>query len=301
MRALTHPGKYRSGEDSLWAQDEARGYRVHRRRDFPLDEAFSVAELHRRSLEEPSEAECEIRQRSERTVVTICPSGAVPPFEAQEPAKADAVEPGQVCVKSFWSLPWGERLKDLLRPVSRPRDAWRTLREFQRLDIPSARPLAVLERRKRLSAVPDFLIMENLENTRNLFEFVTSGVSGDMLRRVGCALARLLRLLGEKEVYHPDLKPENFLVRIDDEQVRLWIIDVARVRFNSKPDKKRWIRYLSQLNSGLPDEVSLLNRMRFLRECGRKRWSNPERIEIARAALEKSLERDIKWTYDGGT
>ena len=301
MWAVRQRGTEESDDEALWMRDESRDYRVHRRSDFPLDEAFAVAERHRLSLEKPSASECEIRQRSERTVVTICPSDAVPRLGATAPTGSGQMRPGRVCVKSFWSLPWGERLKDLLRPISRPRDAWRTLREFQRLGIPSARPLAVLERRKRLAPMPDFLIMENLERTRNLFEFVTGPGSDDTIGKVGRALAELLRLLGEKEVYHPDLKPENFLVRIDDGEVRLWIIDVARVSFNSKPDEKRWIRYLAQLNSGLPDEVSLLDRMRFLRECGRGQWSDAERLEIARAALDKSLKRDIKWTYEGGS
>ncbi len=299
MRVLAHLGSDNGREDCAWMREEARGYRVEHRRDFPVDEAFAVAEAHRRALQSSDTSDCEIRQRSERTVVTICPCNAVPRFGEAEPSSPAVAKPGRVCVKSFWSLPWGERLKDLLRPVSRPRDAWKTLREFQRLGIPSARPLAVLERQKRLSARPDFLIMENLQDARNLFEFVKGMDTRHRFQQVGRSLASLLRLLCEKKVYHPDLKPENFLVRIDNGEVRLWIIDVARVRFNSKPNQNRWVRYLAQLNSGLPDEVSRLDRMRFLRECGREQWSDAERLEIARAALEKSLQRDIKWTYEG--
>ncbi len=272
---------------------------MRRRRDFPLAEVFSVADRHRRGLQSDYIAGCNVCERSERSAVTICDSDAVPALgngSAVEPCKQYA---GRVCVKSFWSIPWKERIKDTFRPVGKAAKAWHTLRRFQRLGIPSARPLAVLQRHNPLSAVPNFLIMENLAHTCNLYEFVTKGVSGESLARVGRAVARLIGLLCERRIYHPDLKPENFLVRIDEDKVRVWIIDMAGVKFHTHCDEKRWVRYLAQLNSGLPDQVRLLDRMRFLRECGRGRWDARTRERIARRALEKSLERNIQWTYRG--
>ena len=285
--------------DRYWACDDAWGYRVRRRRDFPLAEVFSVAERHRRGLQNGPVAGCEVRERSERSAVTICDSDAGPFFGDDDGAGMPNHAPGGVCVKSFWSIPWKERVKDAFRPVGRATHAWHTLRRFQRLGIPSARPLAVLERHNPFGDIADFLVMENLAGTRNLYEFVTGAVSKETLARVGRAVARLIDLLCEKKIYHPDLKPENFLVRVDDGRINVWVIDMARVKFHSRSNEKRWVRYLAQLNSGLPDDVSLLDRMRFLRECGAGRWDDAERELIARRVLEKSFERDIQWTYRG--
>jgi hypothetical protein len=202
---------------------------------------------------------------------------------------------GKVCVKSFHARTLGERLKDCLRWRGRAMQAWVALRGFSVRELPAARPIAVLERRNKLASDRDYLVMEALEDTRDLEQFVRTGPSPEERRKLALAVAGLLHQLFRAEVYHPDMKPTNVLVRWEGGEPRLWLLDMARVKFESPGDKDRWVRYLTQLNAGLPSQVTLHDRLRCLRACSRGRWSRAERKRMAREIYEGSLERDPKW------
>jgi hypothetical protein len=101
--------------------------------------------------------------------------------------------------------------------------------------------------------------------------------------------------MAEEEVYHPDTKPTNFLVRLDGEGCRLWLVDLDRAKLNTRFGRKRWIKCLARLNAGLPARITLLDRMRCLRKCDRGRWGAEERLRIARDVYEMSLKRRPKW------
>jgi hypothetical protein len=114
-------------------------------------------------------------------------------------------------------------------------------------------------------------------------------------RRLGLAVADLLSHLAEQEVYHPDTKPQNILVREEAGGFALWLVDLDRVRFARPLTRTHWVKSLARINSGLNADVSLLDRMRCLRECSRGRWNGAERLQIARDVHAMSLTRDYAW------
>jgi len=285
-------------QSTLFTRHNYGAYYVHRRRDFPVESACKAAELHMQTLA-GRDAGCCLCKEGDRTAVTLCPCDSVPPFEVNRPAEPHQLREGVVCVKSFSHRSLGDRLKDVFRFRSRARQAWIGLSGFAARGLPAAKPLALLERRNRLGAGPDFLIMEALSDTCTLHQFAERPLRQDERRALTEALARLLNELFDKAVYHPDLKPTNVLVQDVGGEVKLWLVDMARVRFQSHGAKRRWIRYLSQLNAGLPLRITMLDRMRFLRMCSGGEWDGQERLRIAKAVYEKSLRRRPLWLGQG--
>jgi len=285
-------------ESTLFTRHNYGAYYVHRRRDFPAESACKAAELHMQTLA-GRDAGCRLCKEGERTAVTLCPCDSVPPFGVNRPAEPHQLREGVVCVKSFSHRSLGDRLKDVFRFRSRARQAWIGLSGFAVRGLPAARPLALLERRNRLAAGPDFLIMEALSDACTLRQFAERPLEQDERRALMEAVARLLNELFDKAVYHPDLKPTNVLVQDVGGEVKLWLVDMARVRFQSHGAKRRWIRYLSQLNAGLPLRITMLDRMRCLRMCSGGKWDGRERLRIARAVYEKSLRRRPLWLGQG--
>jgi len=276
-------------ESKEFTRDRAPGYRVMRRREFPLEEALATARAHEEAIAGRAGC-CEIRKKGPRTEVTICPCRTA----------------GAVCVKAFLRSGFSERLKDLFRPRSRARAAWIAHRGLRVRGLPAARGLALLEAGAKLSGRPDYLIMEALEVDGNLQEMACTRLAGsqqsdrplltaEQRRELILAVADLFRLMAEKQVEHPDMKPSNILVATDAGRVRLWLVDLDRLRFEERWERKQWVQHLAKCDAGLPAQVTLLERMRCLRECGRGRWTPAQRGEIARAVRECSLMRNPAW------
>ena len=267
-------------ESSTFTSERREGRRIFRRRDFPSAAVLDVIGLHAQALA-GKEVDCIVCKSDGRTQVTLCPC-------------ADATSGQTVCVKAFLRASLKDRIKDRLRLRSRAKAAWIALRGFSVRRLPAPEPLAAVES-SILAGEPDFVIMQALPGARTLDEFVAACPSAAQHRELGRKVAELLALLAASETWHPDLKPTNILVTQGTQGLKLWVIDMARVRFRRPCGRRQWVRWLVQLNAGLPAEVSSIARMRCLRECARGRWSRSERIEIARAAYEKSLERNPMW------
>ncbi len=281
-------------ESSLFTAQATGDYRVRRRRDFPLEAALSAVGLHEAAMAGGA-AGVQVYRQGRRTEVTTCPSGSVPPRTLNRPAPPGRVGSGRVCVKSFRRPSLPERLKDCLRPRSRARAAWVAARGFHVRGVPAAQPLALLESRHRLSGRPDYLVTECLENDGTLPELL-AGPSLDARdrRALGRAIADLFNTLAEREVYHPDTKPTNILVRRAEGGFLLWLVDLDRVRFDAPMGQERWAKCLTRVNADLPDAIGLLDRMRCLRQCGRGRWSAGERRRLARRVAALSIKRRRK-------
>jgi hypothetical protein len=287
-------------ESTRFTRERAAGFRIFRLRDFPLQAALSAVEAHDKAVS-GQEGASSVRKAERRTQVSICDC---------DPATA-----GPVCVKAFLRSSVIERIKDMFRLRGRARAAWIAHRAFQVRGLPAADGLALLEARCPLSGRPDYLIVEALELEGNLREIAFSrvllksevsnlksqrgGLSSAQKREVSRAVAKLFRRLVEKQVRHPDLKPSNILVGSDGDTFRLWLADLDRVRFDRPWGREDWIHALSQCNAGLPSSITLLDRMRCLRECGGGRWSASERKQIARAVYAESLKRRPAWPSSG--
>ncbi|MCK4374006.1 MAG: hypothetical protein KAX19_01720, partial [Candidatus Brocadiae bacterium] len=280
---------------TMFTIEKAGGFLVHRRRDFSTEAALDAVRMHAAAVAGEAH-DASVLHRGRRAVVTVCPCDAVPPFGVSRPAPAAQVGPGRVCVKSFRRESWAARFKDALRLRSRARAAWVAAHGFGVRGIPAARPLALLESRTKLSGAPDYLITEALDNDGTLGELAAGGLPAGARRcQLGKAVAALLDLLARGEVYHPDTKPSNLLVKEGDGRFRLWLVDLDRVKFASPWTRNRWAKCLARLNAGLPATVTLLDRMRCLRGCGRGRWSGGERLLIARQCRALSLKRRTAW------
>jgi len=285
-------------ESSLFTKERAGGYRIFRRRDFPVESALRAIKLHQGAMANQGDAD-EVRKRGERNEVTLCVVDGIPPYGVGQPVGPERLERGPVCVKSFLRRTLAARIKDQLRPRSRAKHAWIALRGFEVRGLPAARPLALLESGWKLSGRPDYLVMEGLEGACTLHDLVSqwTGKAPEIgkRRKLAGAIAGLLRLLAEERTWHPDTKPTNLLVRESGDDYQLYLVDMARIRFGATPDRLRWARWLAQLNAGLPRQVTLLDRLRCLRACGRGQWSGRERKEIARMVYRASLARRPLW------
>jgi len=281
---------------SLFTMERTAGFLVHRRRDFPLQAALGAVRLHRAAMAgNPGIAK--VLRRGHRTEVTLCRCDAVPPLEASKPAPPERLRSAEVCVKSFLRASAATRLKDLfLRLKGRARTVWIASHGFQVRGAPAARPLALLESRSKHAGMPDYMVMEALENDGSLATLAAQRLpAGAERRELGKAVADLLGLLAREEVYHPDTKPSNVLVQRAGDGFRLWLVDLDRATFGRPLTRQQWQKCLARLNAGLSAQVSVLDRMRCLRECSRGRWTPAERLRIARAVYRLSLARGPVW------
>jgi len=171
--------------------------------------------------------------------------------------------------------------------------------------LPAPAGLALLEAEGKLSGRPDYLITEAVNVEGDLQQITHSQRAGAAAplplpteaerRRLALAVADLFRLLAARRVRHPDMKPSNVLVARTAAGMRLWLVDLSRVRFGADWRRRHWVHYLAQCNSGLGPQVTSLDRMRCLRRCGQGRWTPQERLQVARLVLRASLTRSPQW------
>ncbi|MDP6107070.1 MAG: lipopolysaccharide kinase InaA family protein [Candidatus Brocadiia bacterium] len=260
-------------------------YRIWRRREFTPEHAMEAVSLHEEALKGDQDAG-EVRKADRRSAITIC----------------RLRDRQAVCVKAYRHTGLAERFKDFMRPGGRAKAAWVAHRGLAVRGIPTADALALLEARGPFQRGADYLITEALPAVGGLGEL--SGrrrpATHDRLLPlppaeervlIGAAVAALFRSLAEQMVRHPDLKPGNIMLGRPGGEVRLWLVDLDRVRFDHVWQERDWVRHLAQCDAGLARQVSALVRMRCLRVCGRGAWSWRDRLRIARAVRAASLLR----------
>ncbi|MFP4028483.1 MAG: lipopolysaccharide kinase InaA family protein [Candidatus Brocadiia bacterium] len=279
-------------ESSEFTRDRRDGFRIFHRREFQVPAALEVVRKHQKAIA-GAENGCELYKVGSRTEISECttPSGR------------------KVFVKAFLRRSIKERVKSFFRLSPRARAAWRRHRGFRVRRLPAPQGLALLETTNKLSGRPDYLVTEDVGCIKNLQELGLAltprweKVSGPELsfeerRQLGRAVGELFDRLAEREVRHYDMKPSNILVSREDGQFRLHLVDLDHAQFRVHWKEKHWIQHLAQCNAGLAEGVSVLERMRVLRQIGRGRWSASQRLRIARAVLELSLTRRPVWLRD---
>ena len=96
---------------------------------------------------------------------------------------------------------------------------------------------------------------------QTLAQFVKEKVrlSVDQARRYICKLLQAVSYLHYEGVAHRDLKPDNIIVDLKNESIKVIDFNTA-VRFSSRTSKEKPVAYLSNISGG----------------TGLKQWSAPE-------------------------
>jgi len=114
---------------------------------------------------------------------------------------------------------------------SRSKRAFCLGRELIRCGIPTARPVAWATRRRLGLVLADYLITEEVKNSRPLMEILESGNPGASARtEIPVLWGKLLASFHSSGYSNRDLKDTNILVTRDPAQMRLWVVDMEGVR-----------------------------------------------------------------------
>jgi tRNA A-37 threonylcarbamoyl transferase component Bud32 len=114
------------------------------------------------------------------------------------------------------------------------------------------------------------------------------GVSRDLVGR----LARLVRRMHARGVYHRDLKANNLLVRGDE----IYVVDLDRVSFSRDVPRADRVWNLAQLNAAVGAPVTRADRLRFFfAYAGRDRSIRMTWKDWVRDVMRKTRERRHVW------
>jgi tRNA A-37 threonylcarbamoyl transferase component Bud32 len=169
-----------------------------------------------------------------------------------------------------------ERMKSLVRP-SRAVTEWRMMTLFREAGLPTARPLAVAERRVRGVLRDAYFLTEGIEDARDLVPWLLRAFPGRPRGRARAAkreilseLARLVRAMHDRGVWYADLHSGNVLVTGErPEDARIHFIDLHTGRRARRLGVRARLRNLARLGHSLLEATSRTDRLRlFLAYAG---------------------------------
>jgi hypothetical protein len=197
---------------------------------------------------------------------------------------------------SSWTDPWTALLRSA--PALR---SWVQGQGFRERGLPTARPLAVLHRRRFGLCREGYLLTEKIDGAQDLHEFLANlgklpaARMLTLLRRQIAQIATVLRELHCRRLSHRDLKAANILVSRDCSTFcspfsgtawttaapsllpifasSVWLIDLVGVRTHLRLSRARRVQNLARLNASfhLGSALTKTDRLRFLRTY--LRWS----------------------------
>jgi tRNA A-37 threonylcarbamoyl transferase component Bud32 len=207
----------------------------------------------------------------------------------------------RVIYKRFRVTAWSDPWLALLRRSPGLR-SWVCGHGLRERCLPTARPLAVLHRRRGLLAYEGYLLCEKILGAVDLHRFLADLASLNeaerrcQLRRRIDQVARLICELHRRQVSQRDLKASNVLIS----QEAVWLIDLVGVASYRKLSWRRRIQNLARLHASFHQSAALTrtDKLRFLRVylqwglLGRNGWKRWWR-EI-RLATQTKIKRNTR-------
>lgn len=158
---------------------------------------------------------------------------------------------------------------------ARPIDELRVTEAARAAGVPAPEPLAAIIWRRGIGYSGDLVVRE-IPGATSLEEWLSAGPDAAQRRLMIGRLAEAFSRLVGAGIYHPDLHAGNVLVREDEDgDLRVYLIDFDRAKqVEGGLSARRRNAMLFRFNRALvkrglaPRPVTLLARMRFIRELG---------------------------------
>ena len=208
--------------------------------------------------------------------------------------------PITIIAKRFRARSFLQQLKNRFRPSPAYR-SWLSGHALHDRDLPTARPLMMLQRQRSLGPAEGYIIFEKVPDACELCERVRDFPAE--IPGLAEKLGRLIRLLHERQVSHRDLKAPNLLLSGPNAEPVL--IDLVGVVTGVDVPFKVRVRDLSRLNVSFWDvpEVRRSHRLRFLRaylgglgstgDDWKRWWLAITRASMAKIARNQRRQRPI--------
>ncbi len=175
----------------------------------------------------------------------------------------------KICIKKDLSQGFLLPLKNLLRK-SRAEKSWIASNGLSVRGIPTPHSIALIKHRRGRLNSEYYFICKYLPRAERLNNFVLDNfrVTLPDIRKDKdqfiTMLARKIREIHDKGVYHADLKSDNILIEKQSKgSCEIFFVDLDRVSFYKKLSTKKIINNLSQINASVADCITLRDRIKF--------------------------------------
>jgi len=174
---------------------------------------------------------------------------------------------------------------------------------FLNLEVKTAIPLAVVEKRKLFFLDESFLIMEDISQNLGIPEYIEENFSPSLTkgqvhqkRTFILQFASYLSLLHQKGIYQTDFKTTNIFAHEDAlGKTVFWMIDLDNIVFAKDVSLRRKAKNLLQINTSIPAAITLSDRLRFFHHyTGREKLTEKDKMLIRRI-IGWSWKRNPHW------
>jgi hypothetical protein len=187
-----------------------------------------------------------------------------------------------------------DRLISLFRP-SKARREWEAACGVSQRGVPTPVPLAIGVRKRRGMVMESFVILEEMKDCQDLNRFflVACAPGAPALKvsekwNIIKALGALARKANEAGVHQSDFALNNFLLERDARgEARLYLSDFEKITLRRSLTFDQEITCLAKLNR-VGREVSLADRMRFLKSYAGAEPRSPQLRALSRAVQEQT-------------
>ena len=206
--------------------------------------------------------------------------------------------------KQYYFKGWHESLAALFRPNQATR-AWTCGAALLLRELPTPRPLALIQRLRFGMPIASYLITERVPNADTILRYLDSRLPElpvaerrRVIRGVIAQAALLLRKLHDRGVTHRDLKASNVLVSPTDDLAhpRLWLIDLDSVQTWQTIPHGRRVQNLARFYVSFHQSpwITLTDRLRFLRLYLARGFSDKSGWKELWRSIRRQAERKIQ-------